>query len=91
MRYGWHDGSGWAAWLAMGFMMVVFWGVVAAAVIFMLRSSGHRHDHDHPSSPPPTQPEAGNEALRILDQRFARGEIELDEYTRRREVLLGAR
>ncbi len=45
MMYGWHDGGwGWGAWVAMGLMMVVFWGLIVALVVVLLRSSGHRHE-----------------------------------------------
>jgi putative membrane protein len=84
MMYGWHDGGwGWGAWVAMGFMMVVFWGLIVAVVVVLLRSSGHHH-HDGPPRP---EPRSGDEALRILDERFARGEIDAEEYTRRRDLL----
>ncbi len=83
MMYGWHNGGwGWGAWLAMGLMMVVFWGSIVALVIVLLRSSGHHHDN-----PPQGVPRPSDDALRILDERFARGEIDADEYTRRRDLL----
>jgi putative membrane protein len=83
MMYGWHDG-GWGrgAWVAMGFMMLVFWGLIVALVIVLLRSPGHRH-----VGPPQKEARPGDEAMRILDERFARGEIDAEEYTRRRDLL----
>ncbi len=78
----WHDG-GWGAggWIAMMFVMVVFWAAVVAAIVFAVRSSQHA-----PAAPgAPT----GNDALRILDERFARGEIDADEYQQRRALLGG--
>ena len=83
MMYGWIDGGwGWGAWLAMGFLMVLFWGLIVALVVVLLRSSGHRHD-----GPPRGDARPGDEALRILNARFARREIDADEYTRRRDLL----
>ena len=85
MTYGWHDGGwGWGAWVAMGFMMVVFWGLLVALVVVLLRSPGHRHD-----GPPHGEARPRDEALRILDERFARGEIDAQEYTSRRDLLRG--
>ena len=80
--YGWDGGGmGWAGWLALASMMVVFWGVVIAAVVWFVRSSSHQRDE---------RPSAGNgseQALRLLDERFARGDIDAEEYAQRRDVL----
>ncbi len=80
MRY--HDG-GWGpgAWIAMAFVMVVFWGVVVTAIVFAVRGGQHQ-----PTGPAAT---TTSDAQRILDERFARGEIDVDEYQRRRDVLRG--
>lgn len=58
-------------------MMAAFWLVVIALVIWAVRSTT--------GSPPRDE----NQALRILDERFARGEIDQDEYEERRRVLEG--
>jgi putative membrane protein len=80
MRY--HDG-GWGpgAWIAIAFVMVVFWGAVVAAIVFAARSWHHQ----------PTEPatRTSNDAQRILEERFARGEIDADEFQRRRDMLRG--
>jgi putative membrane protein len=70
--------SGWA-WLWMAMMMVIFCGalVVALAVFAIVR----RPDRDS---------ERSSDARRILDGRFARGEIDADEYEQRRRILDGA-
>lgn len=73
--YGYGGGS-WVGWLVMGIVMLVFWGMVVAGVIFLVRYLGHGHDQ-----------RGGGDALRILDERFARGEIDADEYSRRRQLL----
>jgi putative membrane protein len=78
----WHDGWGWGGWLAMGLMMVAFWGLMAALVVYVLRSSGR-----HVQCEQRTETHPGDQALGILDERFARGDIDVEEYTRRRELL----
>jgi putative membrane protein len=85
MNNEWH-GNGWGGgqWVAMILMMVVFWAVIAAIAISWARSSG-RSRHEHHSLPVP--PAASHDAERILHERFARGEIDEDEYTRRHELL----
>ena len=82
VMYDWHAG-GWGpgAWVAMGLMMLVFWGSIAALVVYMVRSGGHRHDSHHVDSPRQDQ------AIRILDERFARGEIDAEDYSARRDLL----
>jgi putative membrane protein len=83
MRDNWNGGGwGWGAWFAMGFMMLVFWGAIAAVVIVAIRSWSH----------PPEGSSAGgtsseDDALRVLDTRFARGDIDAEEYASRRDLL----
>ena len=71
-----HYGGGWGSgdWIAMVMMMVVFWGVVVALVVWAVRTL----------RPAQHGPE------RVLADRFARGEIDDDEYRRRRDALVGA-
>jgi len=78
MRY--HDG-GWGpgAWVAMAFVMVVFWGAVVTAIVFAVR--GWHNQSTGPAAP------TTSDAQRILDERFARGEIDEDEYRRRLAAL----
>ncbi len=72
----WHgDWNGWA-WLAMSGSMVVFWGLVIWAVLRVVSTT---RDNT------PAQP--GNDPERILRERFARGEIEAEEFEQRRELL----
>jgi putative membrane protein len=76
-----HDGHGmgWGGWFVALAMMVVFWGALAWVVVSLIRSNGTR-SHAAPT---------GMEATRILDERFARGEIDEAEYQRRRDLLRG--
>jgi len=70
----WNDGWGVGSWLAMLVVMVVFWGGLAAVIVATVRSLGDRRDRgDNPQS--------------ILDRRFARGEIDEDEYEKRSAAL----
>jgi len=63
----------------MALMMVLFWGAIAAAFIAYVRRD--RHAPHQPSASHPDDPQ------RMLEQRFARGEIDEEEFRRRRDVL----
>lgn len=89
--YGWDGGGwGWGAWVFMSVFMVLVWGAIVTAVVLVVRSVRDRHAPypPYPPAPSPQSPGEGvDQALRLLDERFARGEIDEDEYTRRRDLL----
>ncbi len=76
------DGGWSGGWIVMLLVMFAFWALVIVGIVALVRYTGHE-----------TQPPAGTgqwqSAERILDERFARGEISEEEYTRRRQVLRG--
>ncbi len=75
---GWyHDGAGWGGWVFMMVAMVAFWALVALALVMMFRGS-RRCGSSTSQHRDPQQ---------ILDERFARGEINEDEYQARSSVL----
>ena len=79
----WHDGWGFAGWWVMVLGMVFFWVLVVVLVVALVRWTNPGRDRRE------TVPDSGrSEALRILDERFARGDITEEEYRRRRQVLL---
>ncbi len=73
-----HDVGGWG-WFAMSAGMILFWVVVIAAVVLLVRALNHPQEHTHtPVAPAPED---------ILRRRLARGEIDEDEYRRRLNTL----
>jgi putative membrane protein len=72
---GWGGGHG-GMWIGPIFLIVILAAAVWAASSFMFRSDG--------GPPPPRHDKTPRE---ILDERFARGEIDEDEYRRRRDAL----
>ncbi|MGH8927241.1 MAG: SHOCT domain-containing protein [Acidimicrobiia bacterium] len=70
-------------WHGMGLwgwtMMIAFWVLVVVLIVWAVRSAAR---------PGPTEDRG---ALRILDERLAKGEIAPDEYKERRAVLEGRR
>ena len=71
-----HDGTTWSGWLVMMLAMVAFWTLVVLAVVALFRE---------------TRPQGGEtpgrNAFDVLAERFARGEIDAEEYHRREDVL----
>jgi putative membrane protein len=80
---GWGHGPGMMGWGMMGWigpiMMLVFWAAVVVAVIFLVRwitasTSGRA--------------EAEDTALDILKKRYARGEIDKEEFEAKKKDLV---
>lgn len=75
----WNGFGGWFMGPLMMLLFVVLAVVVVAAAVRWLGGHGPSH---------PTQmDEARNSAREILEQRFARGEIDEEEFRRRRQAL----
>lgn len=73
-------GNGWFGWIFGPLMMILVVGGIIAAVVFLARSLG---GHAQPGHGPSFRPDP----LDILKERFARGEIDKEEYEDRRRVL----
>ncbi len=77
---GWYDGMGGWGWFFMAVLMLAFWG----GVVWMV-TSGLRHGFKPSSAASTPAPED------ILNDRFARGEIEVEEYHHRLDVIRAKR
>jgi putative membrane protein len=75
----WGYTNSWWGWLLMVVGMVGFWGLLIAVVVVLLRRPGQSGGSD-PGRPDPEE---------VLAERFARGEIDADEYHQRLQVLRG--
>jgi len=71
-----HDLSAWG-WVGMILTMIVFWGLVVAGVMWLLRDTG-------------TGDRRAMRPEELLSERFARGEIDEVEYRDRLATLRGA-
>lgn len=74
---GWddhHDGG----WVVMGLGMVVFWVVVIALVVWLVRTWAPGHHGPAHETP-----------LEVLDRRLAEGALSVEEYEQRRRILTG--
>jgi putative membrane protein len=64
----------------MSLMMLAFWGLLAWVVVVLVRDRDHNVQSVSPRPPSPEE---------IVAERFARGEIDADEYRERLEALRG--
>lgn len=78
---GW---SNWGAggWIVMSLVMVVFWGGLILLVVWLARGAGRGRPTGRPADPT-------GHAAEVLAERFARGEIDEEEFNRRSELLHG--
>lgn len=75
----WSNGMGWGGWLLMSVVTVAFWALVVFGIVALFRGT-----RDSGSRSPRRDEDS---AQHILDERFARGEIDAEEYHRRQQVL----
>ncbi|QLY34652.1 SHOCT domain-containing protein [Nocardia huaxiensis] len=73
-----HDMNGWG-YAGMGLGMLLFWGLLIAGLIVLIRFAVADRDRTPRSEPP--------RAEDVLAQRFARGEIDAQEYADRLATL----
>lgn len=69
---------GWGGWGFGPIVMILFWLVVIALIVWAVSAFSSRAGSRPDQRPTPRQ---------ILDERFAKGEIDQDEYDRRRKAL----
>ncbi len=84
---GWHMGSGmmgqWGVGWFGGIFMIIFWIVVLAALIFFIRwlaQSGAQHEPAGSGT---------DRAIEILKERYARGEINKEEFESKTKDITG--
>ena len=70
----WYGSGGWF-WMSV--WMVVFWAVVIGVVVWVVRQFSRTS----------ITTDQGSSAIKILDERFARGEIDKAELDQRKAVL----
>lgn len=84
--YNWGNSYGWGntfgiGGFAMMFSMLLFWALIIAGIVYAVRAlSGNGA---------PLNQGRENSALDILKERYARGEIDSEEYRSKRQQLAG--
>jgi putative membrane protein len=93
MMWGWGDGWGAAGEALMVIVMLAALALIVVGFLLLVRGLSGQ-GHNGPTAPPgpvgPVGPPTMSSALQILEERYARGEIERDDYLRRKQDLLGA-
>lgn len=74
----WGNGTGGWGMILMTFSGLLFWGLIVAGIVLLARSVGHGGRPDPAATP-----------QQVLADRFARGEIDEEDYSRRLLVLTG--
>jgi len=69
--------GGWEGALVMSLTMLLFWGGLILLVVYGIRHVTPSSDRGAPA----------RSAIQVLEERFARGEIDRDEFEERRRVL----
>ena len=85
--HGGHEhmwGGGWYGMFLGPLMMLVFLGIAVAVIVLVVRWLGGTR-HDTPMLAPNAA--SGKTSLDILKERFARGEIDKDDYEERKRIL----
>ena len=70
------DGTGMGTWGGMGVGMLLFWGLVIALIVFVVRSLGNDAARGGDKTP-----------IQMLKERYARGEIGKDEFEQKKRDL----
>ena len=89
IRYGpgFERGSG----AGHGIFLLLLLVLTVLVIVWAISAFSHRHDRLHHGPGPlgsrDHAPHANPEAQRILEERFARGEIDADEFKARRDIL----
>jgi putative membrane protein len=77
-HYGWGPGMMWGGWGIGWIFMIVFWGLLIVGLIFLIRYLIRA-----------TKVSKGEEsALDILKKRYARGDINKEEFEQKKKDLL---
>ncbi len=91
MMNGWDGGTG---GIFMWLFGLLFVAAVVVGIVLLVRSGSHGSaGGSHPmtpGAPAPTLPSASS-ALQVLEDRYARGEIDREEFLQRRQDLSGGK
>ena len=81
MMYGYNNYGDWGAgsmmgWFGGGFMMFFFWALIIIFIVWVVREVGSKNS------------KSGSNALDILKERYAKGEIDKKEFEEKKKDLI---
>lgn len=80
MMYNWWPGNNPNGWIGMIIGLIIFVAAIIVLIVILLRPKHTDQYRDHSR-------ESQDNSIRILDERFAKGEIDEEEYKKRKEIL----
>lgn len=80
MMYNWWPGNNPNGWIGMIIGLIIFIAAIIVLIVILLRPKHTDQYRDHSR-------ESQDNSIRILDERFAKGEIDEEEYKKRKEIL----
>lgn len=75
----WGPDGGGAGWFFMALVMAAFWGLLIILVVWLVRATRSPYAGDEGRGP--------SNAMAIVEERFAHGEIDRDEFEQRKAAL----
>ncbi len=79
--YGIYNGYGnMMGWFGGGIMMIIFWAAFILFIVWIVKEVSGRNNSD--------KPRHGKSALEILEERYAKGEIDKKEFEEKKKDLI---
>jgi putative membrane protein len=91
MMWGWGNGMGGAGGVVGIVVMLAVLALIVVGIVLLVRGLTGRHYYSEAGRSPEAPPvgTASKGALQVLEDRYARGDIDREEFLQRKQDLLG--